>query len=883
MSTTTNSQIPPSSGIFYTLLSLFTGGNSPDSPPVTVCLPRISVSSKCKLYGAASRVTLVQTFVNPSSDAIPTATYKFPLYESCAVVAFRCTVGGSVFEGIIKEKNAAQAQYDAAVAHGKIAGLLEQCTPDVFSAALANIPARATVTVEIEYIMELMHDTQVDGLRFTIPVSIAPTLDAQSRLAAEQPTTSKCEGIGITIEVTMPGKIRSIQSPSHLISLHLGTHSEHISDDTAFDPKSAFVSFNQQSTELSTDFVLLVKCADLQNPQALLEEHLTLPKSMALMVTLVPRFNDPQYRLPEIIFLVDRGPWMGESTKTVKAILANLLQSLPMDLRFNICSYGSSPSFLWKESRPVTLESLKSARHHVANMQANFPTAVIMPSIRAIAAKRPNDSTLEIISVTNGWFPPHDEDVFQCVRDLTSNGDVRLFCLGVGPRPVHSYVEGVARAGRGYSQIITDEMQKIDEKVSKMLTAALSVHVQDFRLEWEGRPTEDEIEQSIQAPSDVASSTVPERREISLFDLNVNVNIPDIMTDRDHAHSHRNEPLRPSILQAPHDLSPLFPFSRSTIYVIISEGIPTPPAVWIRGRTSSGDNLELDLKLEIKVQPLGEKGTTIHQLAARKLLREMEDGTGYFHKRHSIADGGDRTSAFHEQIAREGTRVGLAYRVASRWTSFVATKVTATERNPTSKSDQFSSPFDPLYVDHTAEAGRSTEDGSPSVNMFNNAQNISFINSTVNIVNRDQHNHRVFYARPHSLSSRRQQATALVSVAMNISRDFPPGLPVRQYRVRILAARPSRDANPNHRIKGGDGVQVSKSLSYTMNVEAFNFQSIQCLKSCTLSTPFWRKDVWSSMPRPSIQFQDHCHFRWITHHRTGNRRLRCWPSSVMIA
>ena len=749
MSTNFQISTPPSSGIFYTLLSLFTGGNSPDPPPVTVCLPRISVSSQCKLYGTASRVTLVQTFVNPSSDAIPTAAYKFPLYESCAVVAFRCTVGGSVFEGIIQDRNAAQAQYEAAVAHGKTAGLLEQCTPDIFSAALGNIPARATVTVEIEYIMELMHDTQVNGLRFTIPVSIAPTLDVQSRLAAEQPTTSKCEGIGITIEVTMPSNIRSIQSPSHSISLHLGTHSERISDDTSFDPKCAFVSLIQKSTELNSDFVLLVKCADLPNPQALLEKHLTLPKSMALMVTLVPVFNPPQDRLPEIVFLVDRGPEMGESMKTVGAILASFLQLLPMDLRFNICSYGPRPSFLWEESRPVTLKSLEFARHSVANMQADFPSAAILPSIQAIATKRPHGSTLEIILVTKGLFH-HVEDVFQCVRDLTSNGDVRLFCLSVGPRSVHSYVEGIARAGRGYCQFITDEMQRMDEKVSRMLMAGLSVHVQDFRLDWEGRPIEDEIIQSIQAPSDVAPSRVPERKKINLFDPNADVNSPVILTDRDHAHSLRNEPFQPSILQAPHDLSPLFPFSRSTIYVIISEGIPTPLTVWIRGKTSSGDELEL----EIKVRPLWEKGTTIHQLAARKVLREMEDGTGFFCKRHSIADREGRTPAFHELIAREGARFGLTYRVASRWTSFVADRVTATKRNPTSKSDRFSLPVDPPYVVLTAEAGGSIKDGDPSVTTPNNLH-LSISNSTVNIVNRDQHNYSTFVTTASSRMSRR--------------------------------------------------------------------------------------------------------------------------------
>jgi hypothetical protein len=47
--------------------------------------------------------------------------------------------------------------------------------------------------------------------------------------------------------------------------------------------------------------------------------------------------------------------------------------------------------------------------------------------------------------------------------------------------------------------------------------------------------------------------------------------------------------------------------------------------VWLRGTAPSGDELEL----EIAVQVVQEKGTTIHQLAARKILQELEEGTGY--------------------------------------------------------------------------------------------------------------------------------------------------------------------------------------------------------------------------------------------------------------
>jgi hypothetical protein len=167
-------QVPKFCGIYYipyttsTIINVY-------PPPTPSWLPQVSLSTESKLFDTSSRTILTQTFVNPSkSNAITKASYNFPLYESCAVVAFRCFVGDRLIEGVVKEKDEAKADYTAAIEKGETAGLLEQSTPDVFRTSLGNIPAGATIKVEVEYIMELKHDAEVDGLRFTIPTSIAP-------------------------------------------------------------------------------------------------------------------------------------------------------------------------------------------------------------------------------------------------------------------------------------------------------------------------------------------------------------------------------------------------------------------------------------------------------------------------------------------------------------------------------------------------------------------------------------------------------------------------------------------------------------------------------------------------------------------------------------
>ena len=177
-------------------------------------LPQVSLSSVTNLYDTASRTQLFQTFVNPSSvTTIPNAKYTFPLYESCAIVSFRCSIGTRLIEGKIKEKQEARDAYQAAVDQHEPASLLEQHTTDVFSTSLGNIPPGATVRVEIEYIMELKHDAEVDGLRFTIPTSIAPRYgDPPSGLSVDPTSTDvTVKGMNISVEISMSSHIKSVQ------------------------------------------------------------------------------------------------------------------------------------------------------------------------------------------------------------------------------------------------------------------------------------------------------------------------------------------------------------------------------------------------------------------------------------------------------------------------------------------------------------------------------------------------------------------------------------------------------------------------------------------------------------------------------------------------
>src|SRR5690349_18628672 len=98
------------------------GGELRDIPeqgaPVLAALKWSPVDADIQGFGA--RVTLVQTFHNPSKTPVE-ALYTFPLPHDAAVDRMRIQVGKRIIEGELKQRDEARAIYNAAKAAGQTA------------------------------------------------------------------------------------------------------------------------------------------------------------------------------------------------------------------------------------------------------------------------------------------------------------------------------------------------------------------------------------------------------------------------------------------------------------------------------------------------------------------------------------------------------------------------------------------------------------------------------------------------------------------------------------------------------------------------------------------------------------------------------------------
>ena len=640
-------------------------------------LPQVDLSSHTTILATTSRTVLTQKFINSADKALDEVQYTFPLYDGVSVVGFKCTIASRTIVGLVKEKQQARAEYKEAVDRGETAGLLEQLpeAADVFTTRIGNVPAEEAIAVEIVYLGELKHDAETDGIRFTIPTVIAPRYGHVAADTANLPKTSSLandkEGIRILVDVAVDegSAIRGLQSPSHPIAVSMGRTSSTPEDSDSFSNHLASATLTLGSTELDKDFIIVVLAKDQGTPRAMLERHPAIQGQRALMATLVPRFSLPPIH-PEVVFVVDRSGSMGGKIHTLVAALKIFLKSLPIGVKFNICSFGSSHTFLWPKSKTYDQSSLQIALDHLETFSANYGGTEMLKPVEATVKNRYKDVPLEVMVITDGeiW---NQEAMFGFINKAATKS-VRFFSLGIGAGASSSLVEGIARAGNGFAQFV-GENEKMDKRVVRMLKGALTPHIHDYTLEVRYEKEDDEyemVESVTDCLKDLVTSTPDSKiskKTISLFDKSAREEDAAPAAGR---YDHLPLVAAPKLLQAPHKIPSLYPFNRTTVYLLLSPEAcqRTPKSVVLRATSENGP-----LELEIGVQDVG-VGETIHQLAAKKAIHELEEGRGW------IADAKNNGKLIKEQyegrwdemVEREAVRIGVQFQVGGKWCSFVA-------------------------------------------------------------------------------------------------------------------------------------------------------------------------------------------------------------------
>jgi len=402
------------------------------------------------ISGVIADVRIMQKYSNDGTRPI-SARYIFPASTRAAVHGMTMTVGEQVIAARIKERQAAQDEFDQAKRQGKNTSLLQQQRPNVFSMDVANIMPGESVDIELHY-TELLVPT--DGTyEFVYPTVVGPRYSNQPEAEAPENDLwikspyfqegSKPQtrfNIGVTISTGMA--LQEILCTSH---------------DTEIFWESESVAIvelrNAERFSGDRDFILKFRLAgkEIQSGLMLFEGE---DENFFLLMVQPPERVLPEDIPPrEYIFVVDvSGSMHGFPLNTAKKLLKDLIGNLRSTDTFNVILFAGGSQLMADTSVPATVQNIRQAIRMIDKQKGGGGTELLRALKTGFSLPRDEAFSRSMVVVTDGYIGA-ERDVFVEIRNNLNNTSVFAFGIGSG---VNRYlIEGMAKAGLGEPFVVT--------------------------------------------------------------------------------------------------------------------------------------------------------------------------------------------------------------------------------------------------------------------------------------------------------------------------------------------------------------------------------------------------------------------------------------------
>ncbi|KAK8373589.1 hypothetical protein O3P69_014983 [Scylla paramamosain] len=388
------------------------------------------------------------------------------------------------------EKKKAEKVYKEALKEGKTALMTREDpdSSDILTLNLGNFPAGTRAKVTLCLVMELRVET--DGaISFVLPTVLNPRYTPADH-PRRQDWDWRREDRGVYVTQPYSMEVKAQVCGSHQIS-RIVSHTDPLNVTLTDDAMSAQVS-QDGGFSCDHDWSMLVYYRSAYRPHLLREtgerSATGIMKDDLLMLNLFPEVPTNTYSSRnEIIFVIDRsGSMHGQKIESARATLLLFLKSLPLGCLFNVVSFGSSFSVLFKKgSRVYSETTLREACQLQAAMKADMGGTEILAPLKDIYDKPPTPGySRQILLITDGEVSNVDQ-----VKKLVGRHahETRLFSVGIGHGASTALVCGAARAGRGRSEMVVQQ-GPLQQKVMGLVTSMVQENIQEVTVACEVEP-----------------------------------------------------------------------------------------------------------------------------------------------------------------------------------------------------------------------------------------------------------------------------------------------------------------------------------------------------------------------------------------------------------
>ncbi|XP_043932317.1 inter-alpha-trypsin inhibitor heavy chain H3-like [Protopterus annectens] len=402
----------------------------------------------CKVTSRFAHTVITSRIAN-KANVSKEAIFEVELPKTAFITNFSMIIDGVTYVGTVKEKEAAQQQYDTAVSQGQSAGLVKVSgrKMEEFKVGI-NVAASKKVTFQLTYEELLKRHSG----KYEIHIRVQPK--------------QLVKKFKIDVYITEPLGISFLTTEAPFLNENLTKALSKTQND-----KEAYISFNPtlqqqricakcEETKINGDFIVKydvnreIAAGDIQIVNGYFVHYFapeTLPK------------------LPKnVIFVIDvSGSMSGRKIEQTREALLRILSDMHSDDRFNLITFSSSVS-TWKTAVVTGSTShIENAKRHVKGIHARGGTNINDAVLEAVnmlddAEKKeilPERSASIIILLTDGAPTSGVTDKNEIRKNVKNAIKQRytLYCLGFGYDVDYDLLEAMALENGGVARRIYED------------------------------------------------------------------------------------------------------------------------------------------------------------------------------------------------------------------------------------------------------------------------------------------------------------------------------------------------------------------------------------------------------------------------------------------
>jgi von Willebrand factor A domain-containing protein 5 len=469
-----------------------------ENPSLVIPLKNINI--KVKIQENIARVEIEQEYYNDSPYNYD-CDYYFPISESSVFDSFEAKTGNKTVKGQIKEKEQAREEFTRAVSEGRTAALSEITkTKDIMKVNIGNFLSGDMLSLKYSYI-EMLDVAQSKFWRLIVFSTLTPLyspLNFTSPPIVTVRPDDKTYKWNIQTEISTRYPISELRVPSHEENVLIKYSDDKkkamitMSPDKEYNPNKNYEVY--YSTE--GDHIPTLVVERYINESSLLNvtnsaNSINVQDDLLGYISFFPKFNVTslernmtQISPQEFIFIADRsGSMSGDRILKLKSSLVRILNTLPDNSYFNIISFGSSFKPMYEKTQS-TAELRADAIARVEKFDADMGGTEILQAVKyALDLPYVYNYPRIIMLLTDGDVSNPDQ-VIDIVR--RSKNKARVNSIGIGSGASNYLIKGVARAGDGKYEFITDNSD-LEPKTLAIINSSISPYLTNFNVTFNPR------------------------------------------------------------------------------------------------------------------------------------------------------------------------------------------------------------------------------------------------------------------------------------------------------------------------------------------------------------------------------------------------------------